>query len=84
MNLVDIGSAHGFKFLPRIGHYNALMLEGKLPPEFANKWKWRPKAEMSAKVYGHGCGCKDFDEADGWAGSARHSVMAHTWGNPNI
>ena len=79
----DLGSAHGFKFLPRIGHYIALMLEDKLPDEFAGKWKWRPGMEWTEEkdvpwtLVG-----KDFEETEGWVGSARHSVMAHTWGNP--
>ena len=59
------------------------MMEGKLPPEFAEKWKWRPglewKEEKDSQWTLVG---KDFEETEGWVGSARHSVMAHTWGNP--
>jgi glycine/D-amino acid oxidase-like deaminating enzyme len=55
-----IGSGHGFKFLPRIGHYIALMLEGKLPARFSDKWKWRPGLKWDVhlihcdKSIGHG------------------------------
>jgi len=80
--LIFVGSAHGFKFLPRIGYYIALMVEGKLPDEFAEKWKWRPgkswKQEISNERTLEG---KAFEETHGWSGSARHGPMAHTWGN---
>jgi hypothetical protein len=68
--------------LPRIGYYIALMLEEKLPSEFAEKWKWRPgtkwkepvqKKEMLVSKY--------FEDTEKWAGSACHGPMAHTWGN---
>jgi len=61
-----------------------LMLEGRLPAEYAEKWKWRPEQSRSwndsADTEWTLAG-KDFTETDGWEGSARHSVMAHTWGN---
>jgi hypothetical protein len=61
------------------------MLEGKLPAEFADKWRWRPglewKEEMDAPWTLVG---KAFEDTEGWVGSARHSVMAHTWGNATI
>ena len=81
--VVDLGSAHGFKFLPRIGYYIALMLEDKLPGEFKQKWQWRPGTEWKEHeatewtLVG-----KDLEETEGWEGGARHGVMAHTWGNP--
>jgi len=81
--LFNSGSSHGFKFLPRLGHYIALMLEGTLPDEFAEHWKWRPAQQRTDHVrnewtlFG-----KDFEEAEGWEGSANHGPMAHTWGNP--
>jgi sarcosine oxidase / L-pipecolate oxidase len=76
------GSGHGFKFLPRIGFYIALMIEGKLPDEFAEKWKWRPGQEWEKPILREGTlVSKDFEETEGWAGSARHGPMAHTWGN---
>lgn len=68
--------------MPRIGYYIALTLEGKLPSEFAEKWKWRPgqnwKEESRTERTLVG---KDFEETEGWTGSARHGPMAHTWGN---
>jgi hypothetical protein len=79
----SVGSGHGFKFLPRIGYYIALMLEGTLPAEFAEKWKWRPGQEW--KQHRHTertLEGKDFEETHGWANSAHHGPMAHTWGNP--
>jgi len=76
------GSGHGFKFLPRIGHYIALMLDNKLPREISEQWKWRPGQTWSAPKHANDtCGGKDFEETDGWVGGARHGVMAHTWGN---
>jgi hypothetical protein len=59
------------------------MLEDKLPDEFKEKWKWRPgmvgkePEETQWTLVG-----KDFDETEGWEGSAKHGLMAHTWGNP--
>ena len=80
--LVDVGSHHGFKFLPCIGHYIAMMLEGKLVPELADTWKWRPGLTWSEDVEGEAIlPVKDFKELKGWELSARHGVMAHTWGN---
>jgi hypothetical protein len=75
--------------MPRIGHYIALMLEGKLPAEYADSWKWRPGLACSSEQAGWHFDVtsegvlpgKDFEELEGWAGSARHGVMAHTWGN---
>ena len=79
---VDLGSAHGFKFLPRIGHYIAMLLEDKLPVEFAEKWKWRPGQRRNEVVrHERTLMSKDFEETVGWVGSARHGPMAHTWGN---
>lgn len=77
-----IGSAHGFKFLPRIGYYIALMLEGTLPAEFAEKWKWRPGQKWKDHPHTERTlKGKDFEETEGWANSAHHGPMAHTWGN---
>lgn len=76
------GSQHGFKFLPRIGHYIALMMEGKLTKEYADCWKWRPGQKWKEEAEGEGVlSGKNFDDLEGWAGSARHGPMAHTWGN---
>jgi sarcosine oxidase/L-pipecolate oxidase len=78
----NLGSGHGFKFLPRIGYYIALMLEDKLPAEFVEKWKWRPGQNWIPRAHSNeDVGGKDFEDAEGWAGSARHGPMAHTWGN---
>ncbi|KAI9162681.1 FAD dependent oxidoreductase [Paramyrothecium foliicola] len=44
------GSAHGFKFLPIIGKYVADMIEGKLKPEIAERWKWRPNSQSSVPM----------------------------------
>jgi len=80
--LLISGSHHGFKFLPRIGHYIALMIEGKLPSEFSDCWKWRPGLEWKTDVEREGVLLgKNFEELDGWEGSAHHGVMSHTWGN---
>ena len=58
------------------------MLEGKLPVEFAEKWKWRPGQRREEPVVTEWTlVTKEFNEAEGWAGSARHGPMAHTWGN---
>ena len=83
VRVADVGSAHGFKFLPRIGYYIALMLEGKLPTEYADKWRWRPGQERKWHdsdtewtLVG-----KDLKDAEGLEGSARHGIMANTWGN---
>ena len=68
--------------MPRIGHYIALMLEGKLPSEYAERWKWRPGLKWKVDVEAEGVLLgKHFEELGGWAGSAHHGVMAHTWGN---
>ncbi|KAF7190049.1 L-pipecolate oxidase [Pseudocercospora fuligena] len=42
------GSAHGFKFMPVIGKYIVDMLEGKLDPETAEKWRWRHGARLES------------------------------------
>jgi len=58
------------------------MLEGKLPAEYKDSWKWRPGLKWKADVQREGTlPGKDFEELEGWAGSARHGPMAHTWGN---
>ena len=58
------------------------MLENKLPSEFAEKWKWRPGQKWVEPVpNARTLVGKDFEETEGWAGSARHGPMAHTWGN---
>jgi len=58
------------------------MLENKLPPEFAERWKWRSELSWKQETPTEGTLVgKDFDEVEGWAGSARHGVMRHTWGN---
>jgi hypothetical protein len=81
--VINLGSGHGFKFLPRIGHYIALMLEDKLPSEFGDKWKWRPEQPRGKSHHTNDtCGGKDFEKTEGWVGGARHGIMAHTWGNP--
>jgi sarcosine oxidase/L-pipecolate oxidase len=78
-----VGSGHGFKFLPRIGYYIALMLEGTLPAEFADKWKWRPGQKWREHPHTERTlEGKDFEETERWANSAHHGPMAHTWGNP--
>lgn len=58
------------------------MLEGKLPSEFAERWKWRPGAIWKESVcHERTLVGKDFEDTEGWIGSARHGPMAHTWGN---
>jgi hypothetical protein len=58
------------------------MLKGKLPPEIADCWKWRPGLEWDDDVAAEGkLVGKQFEELEGWAGSARHGIIAHTWGN---
>lgn len=37
------GSFHGWKFLPVIGDYVADMMQGKLEPDFADRWAWDKK-----------------------------------------
>ena len=86
VTIPDLGSGHGFKFLPRIGYYIALLLENKLCAEFADEWKWRAGQEWKQHIHGDPMVAetlepKDFDETEGWVGSARHGPMAHTWGN---
>jgi sarcosine oxidase/L-pipecolate oxidase len=44
------GSAHGFKFMPVIGKYIADMVEGKLEPEIAEQWRWRPNSRSAVPV----------------------------------
>jgi glycine/D-amino acid oxidase-like deaminating enzyme len=78
------GSAHGFKFLPVIGRYIALMVEGRLPREVADKWRWK-----TAGSHGQGRHTgkrnvlegKPLEETHGWSDSARHGTMRHTWDN---
>jgi sarcosine oxidase / L-pipecolate oxidase len=36
------GSRHTFKNLPNIGRYVVDMIEGKLPRELEEEWRWRP------------------------------------------
>lgn len=68
--------------MPRIGYYIALMLDGKLPSEFANSWKWRPGLSWKSDIEAEGVlHAKDLEETEGWVDGARHGVMAHTWGN---
>ena len=38
--MVTCGSFHGWKFLPVLGKYVVLMLEGNLDPSLAEKWAW--------------------------------------------
>jgi hypothetical protein len=57
-------------------------LEGKLPYEIADCWKWRPGREWDDDVEAEGMlAGTEFEDLEGWAGSARHGIMAHTWGN---
>ena len=61
------------------------MLEGRLPAEFADKWKWRAGQKWNhpprTKYTLEG---KDYEETEGWTDSAQHGPMAHTWGNSNV
>jgi hypothetical protein len=59
------------------------MLEGKLPAEFAEKWKWRPGQPVEEIHPDEPLRllALEFEETDGGAGSARPGPMAHTWGN---
>lgn len=51
------GSGHGFKFLPIIGKKITDCIEGKRPPEFDTKWKWRgaeaPETDDVEELYKH-------------------------------
>jgi hypothetical protein len=38
--------------------------------------EWKTDVEREGVLLG-----KNFEELDGWEGSAHHGVMSHTWGN---
>jgi len=57
------------------------MLQGKLPREFSEKWKWRPGKPVKQVHHDEPSLALNFEDTDGWGGSARHGPMAHTWGN---
>ena len=60
------------------------MLGNELPSEFAEKWKWRPGTKETEKANTEWTlPGSDWEETEGWDGSARHGLMAHTWGNAN-
>ena len=45
------GSFHGWKFFPVLGKYILQMVDGSLPPAFAEKWAWdreRPDPKHNA------------------------------------
>lgn len=60
------GSAHGFKFMPIIGKYIIDMLEDKLDPIIAQKWKWRPGAKLLGSNP-HPTALQDLNDIPGWA-----------------
>lgn len=62
------GSAHGFKFLPVIGHYIAQSMEKTLDPEIARKWKWRPELTKMASFEDnpHPMESEDLNDMPGW------------------
>ncbi|KKY18798.1 putative fructosyl amino acid oxidase [Phaeomoniella chlamydospora] len=71
------GSAHGFKFFPVIGKYIVDMLEDKLDPETAKKWRWRPGATLAESAPNpHPTPLKDLNEIPGWAETATAPTTA--------
>ena len=70
LNLALGGSAHGFKFMPVLGKYIVDMLEQKLDPVMAQKWKWRPGAPKPA-VDPHPTPLVDLSEVPGWQKTTR-------------
>lgn len=67
LNLAVGGSAHGFKFLPIIGKYIVQSLEGKLDPEIAQFWKWRPGVtENESAPIIHPVPTIDLEDIEGW------------------
>lgn len=62
------GSAHGFKFLPVIGHYIVQLMENTPDPEIARKWKWRPELTTKAGFEDnpHPMECEDLNDMPGW------------------
>lgn len=67
------GSAHGFKFMPVIGRYIADMLEGKLEPEAARKWRWRAGEKLHEKDLAHQDPEVELGSLTGWKG--RNSTL---------
>jgi len=60
------------------------MLEGGLPSEYAEKWKWsaeRIREQKHSALTERTFAGKDLEETDGWKGGAKHGLLAHTWGN---
>ncbi|KAL2845269.1 FAD dependent oxidoreductase [Aspergillus pseudoustus] len=61
------GSAHGFKFLPVLGKYIVQMMEGRLDPEVAEKWKWRPGTKLADyETNPHPETPEDLNDMPGW------------------
>lgn len=61
--------------MPIIGKYVADMLEGKLPEEYAELWKWRfgatpPKTGKEPHPWPQ----RDLGELDGWKGRNSRTV----------
>ncbi|EXJ94141.1 hypothetical protein A1O1_02534 [Capronia coronata CBS 617.96] len=68
------GSAHGFKFMPVLGRYIADMLEGKLEPEIAKAWAWRPGQQAGTNL-AHLDPETELADLSGWLGRRKQSKL---------
>ncbi|CAI7628190.1 unnamed protein product [Penicillium glandicola] len=57
-------SGHSFKLLPNIGKHVVELIEGSLPPDMADAWKWRPGGD--ALKSRRGAPAKDLADMPGW------------------
>lgn len=69
------GSAHGFKFLPVLGSYVVDALEGRLDPNTAHQWRWRPGFEHQADDLAHMDPDLELRSLTGWRNARKASRM---------
>jgi sarcosine oxidase/L-pipecolate oxidase len=61
--------SHTFNLLPNIGTHVVELLEGTLPQQFAESWKWRPGGD--ALKSRRAAPAKDLADMPGWKHDAR-------------
>ncbi|KAH8884659.1 FAD dependent oxidoreductase [Thozetella sp. PMI_491] len=69
------GSGHGFKFLPVLGDKIVDCIEGRCPPEFRDKWAWKPTYGVIPEV---------IVTEDGSRGGKPGLVLAAQWSRPSL
>ncbi|KAK2767525.1 hypothetical protein FQN54_003682 [Arachnomyces sp. PD_36] len=63
-------SGHTFKLLPNIGKHVVELIEGSLPKDLADAWKWRPGSGSALKS-GRAAPAKDLADMPGWKHGAK-------------